>query len=351
MTANTTSRASNIELLRILGILMIVMMHFCGQGGFPVVHNPAVAFLASAGRLSVNIFLLIGCWFMVDAPFRPARIVKLYLQVVFYSIPITLLMLAMGEDGGFRNLFQGLVPFFGRSVWFASAYISLIALSPFLNKVFLLPLPALRKLVLLLFILFVVVSTIPNFSPIDYIADFTWFCVVYIFTGWAKRDRFFERLGNKWLCLSFAALMYGALCSLACWLPLGGLVGYWSANIKSAPAFAIALFTFAFFLKLDIGCRKWINFAARSVFAVYVIHQIPAFMHYEWHTIFHADWLIRQSVVMQSVGIPAVAVLVFAGASLIDALRIWLEPHYLALRPVQWLVNWFSKLYPESECS
>lgn len=54
---------------------------------------------------------------------------------------------------------------------------------------------------------------------------------------------------------------------------------------------------------------------------------------------------------MQSVCIPAVAILVFAGASLIDALRIWLEPHYLALRPVQWLVNWFSKLYPESECS
>ena len=57
MTANATGRASNLELLRILGILMIVMMHFCGQGGFPVVHNPAVAFLASAGRLSVNIFL------------------------------------------------------------------------------------------------------------------------------------------------------------------------------------------------------------------------------------------------------------------------------------------------------
>ena len=345
------TRQSNLELLRIVGILMIVMMHFTSQADIPTSGNLFAILLSSGGRIAVNIFLLIGCWFMVDAPFRAKRIVKLYLQVVFYSIPITLLMLAMGEDGGFRNLFQGLVPFFGRSVWFASAYISLIALSPFLNKVFLLPLPALRKLVLLLFILFVVVSTIPNFSPIDYIADFTWFCVVYIFTGWAKRDRFFERLGNKWLCLSLAALMYGALCSLACWLPLGGLVGYWSANIKSAPAFAIALFTFAFFLKLDIGCRKVINFAARSVFAVYIIHQIPTFMHYEWHTLFRADWLIQQSAVIQAIGIPAVAILVFAGASLIDTLRIWLEPRYLALRPVRWLVNWFSKLYPESECS
>lgn len=27
------TRQSNLELLRIIGILMIVMMHFCGQGG------------------------------------------------------------------------------------------------------------------------------------------------------------------------------------------------------------------------------------------------------------------------------------------------------------------------------
>lgn len=339
MSSNTTTRKSNLELLRIIGILLIVMMHFCGQGGFSAAHNPAVAFLGSAGRLSVNIFLLIGCWFMVDAPFRPERIVRLYLQVAFYSIPITLLMFALGDSGGFRNLAQGLVPFFGRSVWFASAYISLIALSPFPNKVFALPLPSLRKLVLLLFVLFVIVSTIPNFSPIDYIADFTWFCVVYLLMGWAKRDRFFERLGGKWTCLSLALVTYGALAAAACWFPLGGLAAYWSANIKSAPAFAIALFAFAFFLKLDIGSRKWINLAARSVFAVYIIHQIPAFIHFEWHTLFRADWLVRQPLSTQALGIPAVAILVFVGATLIDAFRIWLEPHYLDLPPVRWLLR------------
>lgn len=333
------TRQSNLELLRIIGILMIVMMHFTSQSGISTGGNPLAILLSSGGRVAVNVFLLIGCWFMVDAPFRAERIVKLYLQVVFYSIPITLLMFAIGEGGGFRNLFQGLVPFFGRSVWFASAYISLIALSPFLNKVFLLPLAALRKLVLLLFVLFVIVSTIPNFSPIDYIADFTWFCVIYIFTGWAKRDQFFDRLGSRGLCLALALLTYGSLCSAACWLPLGGLVTYWLANIKSAPSFLVALFTFAFFLKLDIGSKRWINLAARSVFAVYVIHQIPAFVHYEWHTIFRADWLSQQSVAAQALGIPAIAILVFVGATLIDTLRIWLEPHYLRLRPVKWLVD------------
>lgn len=339
MIQTMANRTSNLELLRIIGIMMIIMMHFCGQGGLSATHNPAVAFLASAGRLSVNIFLLIGCWFMVDAPFRPERIAKLYLQVVFYSVPITLLMLAMGECGGFRNLAQGIIPFFGRSVWFASAYISLIALSPFLNKIFLLPLPSLRRLVVLLFAFFVIVSTIPNFSPIDYVADFTWFCVIYIFTGWARRDRFFERLGSKWLCLALAALTYGALGASICWFQLGGLAYYWSANIKSAPAFFIALFTFAFFLKLDIGSRKWINRAARSVFAVYIIHQIPAFMHYEWHVLFRADWLAHQTVAVQAIGILSVAISVFIAASMIDIVRLKIEPLYLKSRPVKWFTE------------
>lgn len=339
MITSAQDRKSNLELLRIIGILMIVMMHFCSQGGIPTGDNLLTTFFASGGRMAVNIFLIIGCWFMVDSPFRPERVVKLYLQVVFYSIPITLLMLGLGEAGGFRNLAQGLVPFFGRSVWFASAYISLIILSPFLNRIFLLPLPSLRRLVAILFVFFVIVSTIPNFSPLDYVADFTWFCVVYIFMGWAKRDRLFERLGGKWRCLAIAVVTYGTLCSLIRWTALGGLSTYWADNIKSAPSFVFGLFTFAFFLKLDIGSRKWINLAARSVFTVYIIHQIPAFMHFEWHTVFRSDWLASQSAAVRALGIPAVALAVFAAASIIDLIRIKLEPLYLESRPVKWVTR------------
>lgn len=343
------TRTSNLELLRIIAILMIVMGHFCGQGGIPA-NDSLPLLLLSSGGMAVNLFLLLGCWFMVDAPFRPERIVRLYLQVVFYSIPITLLMFVLGEDGGFRNLAQGLIPFFGRSVWFASAYISLIILSPFLNRIFALPLPALRRLVAILLVLFVLVSTIPNFSPLDYIADFTWFCVVYIFTGWTKRDRLFDRLGGKWRCLAVAALTYGTLCALIRWTPLNGLASYWAANIKSAPSFLFGLFTFAFFLKWDLGSRNWINLAARSVFAVYIIHQIPAFMHLEWHTIFHSNWLSSQSAAVRTFGVPAVAFAVFVAASGIDLIRLKLEPLYLNLRPIRAFTRLLARTLGGAEC-
>ena len=157
-------RKSNLELLRILAMLAIVSGHLLTQSSLGNVTgtNHILALLLGSGvRIGVNVFLILGAWFMVDAKFRAERIVRLYLEVFFYSVPITICMLLMGEAGGLRNVLQGMLPFFGRSVWFASAYISLIALSPFLNHFFTLPVRTQRTLLVVLFLLFCLVPTIP----------------------------------------------------------------------------------------------------------------------------------------------------------------------------------------------
>ena len=75
-------RQSNMELLRIIAMTMIILGHFLGQGG--VLENTsglpyAVAFLLSqGGRISVNLFLMIGCWFMCDSPFRASKVLRLW---------------------------------------------------------------------------------------------------------------------------------------------------------------------------------------------------------------------------------------------------------------------------------
>lgn len=101
-------RQSSFELLRLLAIIAVVLGHFIRQSGLADTATGANAiintFLGSGGRISVNVFLLLGSWFMVDATFRLRRIVRLYLEVVFYSIPITLLMITIGKAGGARNI-------------------------------------------------------------------------------------------------------------------------------------------------------------------------------------------------------------------------------------------------------
>ena len=80
MTAN---RQSNFELLRLVAMLAIVAGHFVSQSAVGHASGAAgtvASILSSGPRLAVNLFLLVGCWFMVDAKFKAERLLKLYLR-------------------------------------------------------------------------------------------------------------------------------------------------------------------------------------------------------------------------------------------------------------------------------
>ena len=64
-------RQSSIEFLRILAMLTIVAGHFLCQSGVAASYGGfAVSLFGSGARWACNLFLLVGCWFMVDAPPR-----------------------------------------------------------------------------------------------------------------------------------------------------------------------------------------------------------------------------------------------------------------------------------------
>ena len=334
-------------------MLAIVSGHLLSQSSLAGVEgtNHILAMLLGSGvRIGVNVFLILGVWFMVDATFKAERIVRLYLEVVFYSVPITCCMLLAGHAGDARNVIQGLLPFFGRSVWFASAYISLIALSPFLNRVFLLPMKAQQTLLGLLIVLFCIVPTIPCSTPLDYLADFTWFCVVYLLVGMWKNSNMGMRFRGRWRFLLAGAVLYLALVAARCVPQTQAVADYWIVNIKSLPNFICAVFVFVGFLRLDIGSNRCINAAARSVFAVYIIHQVPAFIQFQWNTIFRADQLLGESPLVFACGTLGIALAVFICASVIDFFRRrFFEQFYMSFAPVKWLVSRIAKFYGDFE--
>ena len=334
-------------------MLAIVSGHLLCQSGLVELEGFLAMSLGSGLRIGVNVFLIIGVWFMVDAEFRPERIVKLYLEVLFYSLPITVCMVFLGEAGNIRNVIQGVFPFFGRSVWFASAYISLIALSPFLNQFFARPSSALRVLLCVLFLLFCIVPTIPCSTPLDYVADFSWFCVIYIVVGIIKREKLLDRIRGTKRFLLAGGVLYFALAAMRSIPAVRPIADYWVANIKALPNFLCAFLVFIGFLRLDIGVVKWINLAARSVFAVYIIHQVPAFIQFQWTTLFHADALAGASQIALVSGVVGISLSVFVGASVIDFIRLrYIEPHYMASKPVKWMISKISSFYENGiDCS
>ena len=316
-------RSSNFEILRIVAMLMIVAGHFVSQGvlaGSSMANEGLALMLGSCSRMAVNIFLLIGAWFMVDAAFRPERILDLYLQVVFYTIPLTAVMLLLGCAGGARNVIQGFLPFLGRPVWFVCAYMSLIALTPFLNRVFTWNDAVLRKLVLLLGLLFAVVGSIPSFTPFEYLADFSWFVVVYLAVGAGKKATLFDRLPGKWTSLLLGVMLIALLAVGRIFPATAFLVNYWGDHLQSLPNILAALFVFNFFRLLDIGTVRAVNFAARSTLAVYIIHQTPAFRDFEWNVVFRAKDVAHLSSPLFVVAVIGVAAGTFVGAAVVDNL-------------------------------
>ena len=281
-------RQSNLELLRLIAIFAILGSHyFFGTGLRSELCGASLLtanFLASGSRISVNVFVLIGTWFLVDLPFRAVRPIRLYLTLAFYSISITFLTLLTGRHTCVQHVVQGFFPFTFMATWYTNAYISLLLISPFLQRILKQPLRVIRTLVFLILLLVCLPASLPWMNAYDYVSDMLWFPCVYLVVGYLKHQTRAFEWGATWLyalvtCLGYA--MIAVLRASSC-PQVATMAELYRASIKSLPNFAIAYCVFVFFLRLRLGNVKWINKLAQSVFSVYVIHQIPALGNWHW---------------------------------------------------------------------
>ena len=100
----SAERQSNIELLRILAMVMIVAHHFAVHSGLPIWsgHGANVfwaQFLCMQGKVGVDLFVLITGFFLVEKPGRVTSVLHLLLQTVFYGAVLYLLFVAAGKTG------------------------------------------------------------------------------------------------------------------------------------------------------------------------------------------------------------------------------------------------------------
>lgn len=350
-------RQSNLELLRIIAMLFIAAGHLAGQGGILWgVPERELLFVMLAGsglRIAVNLFLMIGVWFMVDAKFNGARILKLYGVTAFYSFILTLLAVVLRVETPKSEVARVVMPFFGRPLWFSSAYISLIALSPFLRKILDWEQRELGRLVLLLFLLLGVVSTVPGYKE-SYVADCCWCWYLYLFIGYMKKSGR-AVTGKRMACLAGGLGSYLMLV-LARWfctvyqtrygfLAAGeALAVQYISDIRSVPNFFCALCVFLFFLNTDMGTNKIVNYVAGTAFGVYVIHSVPAFHDFLWHGIYKCDvWKGSGYMPLYFTG---TVLSVYVAGSVIDRLRMrWIEPIWVKSRPYRFLCMKMEEFY------
>ena len=110
------TRNSNLELYRIIVMLLIVAHHFVVNSGVTDVMyknqlsaNSVFLFLFGAwGKTGINCFMLITGYFMCKSNITLRKYVKLISEVLFYNIVISLLFLVFGI-GSIKDVFEGLL--------------------------------------------------------------------------------------------------------------------------------------------------------------------------------------------------------------------------------------------------
>ena len=145
-----------------------------------------VQVLGNGSRIAVNIFLLVAVWFMVDQSFSSKKFIKTWMTVFFYGTLFTLIAYAINGNLQIKRLIQSCFPILGRPLWFASSYLILMAISPFLRKILEWPKRNLKLLVLILAVFCLLIPTVTAFSD-SFMESTTWFIFVFLFIGYIKK--------------------------------------------------------------------------------------------------------------------------------------------------------------------
>ena len=97
-----TTRSSNLELLRILCMLLIIGDHLTGQSGIAdyttLPSSFAFCLIGCGSRIACSVFVLIGGWFLCEQPYKTRRPLSLWLSLWLYTVPVTLLCKLAGLD-------------------------------------------------------------------------------------------------------------------------------------------------------------------------------------------------------------------------------------------------------------
>ena len=259
-------RALNIELLRIVSMLFIVIGHLGGRGGvwFPL----GVDFMPQ--RLSC--FVLISGYFLMTSKFKFGRILRIFTEVLFYTFIITFIFFCFGK-ADIYDLFKSIFPIAPTkfNYWFTTRYLGLLLLSPFLQKLCLSLTN--REYKYLLFSLLLVQSTFFSFFHFGELFNsgkvfsFLWMITVFITGGYLRR---YEPKFRYWGCCMVVLLLLYNLC--AYFADSGIQLGY-----NSLIMYALAVSTFMWFKNMRISdsglFAKIIAFMSPNVFAIYLIHE------------------------------------------------------------------------------
>lgn len=310
-------RNIQIEMIRILAMLMIVLGHAFvhGHAAESIQNNMGNYLITAIETFSVpgtDIFVLISGYFLFHSKASVKRIVTVWLQILFYSVSLYLLMTALRLNTfSFLGLLKAFLPISFNQYWFMRVYFYLILCAPFLNILLgSLNRKAHQYLIFLGIILMVIPASIPGIAKFNSDAGngILWFIMLYstgaYFSKYPPRFR-----ASRYLLMAFCFFLIAFLSRVGIsWLStLLGFAGMGESRFSTFDAFPIyaeACCIVCAGIKLNTKVsrnpfiEKTILFLSGSTAGVYMIHEHPLVRNILWskldlghHTVLYAFFI------------------------------------------------------------
>ena len=296
------TRQSNFELMRLVAMFLIVayhcVLHSEMKGGMPLVFAPFSGNQVFSFAVGMWGLTGVGCFFLLTAYFqtekarvRTKRLLFLLLQTVFWAMVtewVTITKIKGKAFGVAETVNALLSPFIG-NYWFIPAYIGVILLSPYMNRIIEgLGENTYRKLM----IVFTVIS--PLYSSLgdtrQTLCDLSIAVYYYLLWGYLKRhpDNWLER-HRYGVFFGLALLSVGVAAGSSYFATRTGSepVGYFTlCGRASFLQVVMAVALFYIFLHMKTGSIGWINIAAKTTLGIYLIHENGVLYPYLWNVVF-----------------------------------------------------------------
>lgn len=334
-----TNRLSNIELLRIISMILIICLHF-GSHCLEIVDFDFTTIgcfhwiVRSFAINSVNLYILISAYFLCRSSFKLNKLISLIAEVWFYSVVIYTCMITTNQaEFSFKSALAALLPILSGSYWFASSYVLMYLLAPFINKC--LDNITQKQHLTLMAILLVSFSVIPNFlfffQWINWGSScgIVWMLVLYVVGAYLRKYVDLEQVKKQrkkytmytvLLCLSpFLSKVVIAYLSKELTGEVIGSSLFYMNNSVLIVASSIAIFLL--FSTFDISGKtsnNIIRFIAPSTFAVYLIHDNVHISDKLWGVVRGAMHLTDFRCIYEFF---IVVIVIFCSCILIDLLR------------------------------
>lgn len=344
-------RSSNLELYRILCMLLIVAHHFVVNSGLTSPDGLLMGDKTSAnsifltlfgawGKTGINCFLMITGYFMCTSKITFRKFLKLMGQIYLYRWVFFAIFLAAGyESISVSRIVKLIMPIWNIDNGFVSCFIVFWLTIPFLSILVQNMNQRQHQLLLILSLgVYTICGTFPGFSiAFNYVS---WFGVIFFIASYIRLypHPVFERRSLwGWMTLLSIALAMASIIGLRLFFGERAKLGYNFVSYSNKFfAVAIAVCSFLWFKNMNLKYSKVINAIGAATFGVLLIHaNSNAMRQWLWKdtldVVGHYTLPIGE-LVLYSFG---VVLAVFIICNLIDQLRI--------ATIEKWFFNWYDK--------